>query len=193
HLLGKLDRVAARLGPKGLTTAAPLRHRLVAVTGLAGALLLVHFLASDVHFRTVLGVVGSGHALQELIAHHAVDEIGPRLKAEDRIRELDGAGLGGLERGDVSFHHAVSFDSVDCGASEEPLRGLKAPGRGASFGGFFKTASRTSTQPPLEPGTAPRTITRPRAGSVFTTTRFCVVTRSAPMWPAIFLPLNTLP
>ena len=47
--------------------------------------------------------------------------------------------------------------------------------------------------PPSEPGTAPRTRIRPRSTSTFTTCRFCVVTRTAPMWPAIFLPLNTLP
>ena len=34
---------------------------------------------------------------------------------------------------------------------------------------------------------------RPRSTSVRTTCRFCVVTLAAPMWPAIFLPLNTLP
>ena len=49
------------------------------------------------------------------------------------------------------------------------------------------------TQPPFEPGTAPLTMIRPRSLSVRTTCRFWVVTRTAPMWPAIFLPLNTLP
>ena len=57
----------------------------------------------------------------------------------------------------------------------------------------FLTASLIVTQPPLEPGTAPLTMIRPRSLSVRTTCRFWVVTRTAPMWPAIFLPLNTLP
>src|SRR5262249_34957848 len=160
---------------------------LIAVTGAAGALLLVHLLASHVHFRTVLGVVRAGAPLGELIAHHAVDEVRARLQAENRFRELDGTGLGGRERGDIRFHHACSFAALASPAA------LKAPGRGASLCGCFRTASRTSTQPPLEPGTAPRTMSRPRSTSVLTTTRFCVVTRSSPMWPAIFLPLNTLP
>ena len=64
---------------------------------------------------------------------------------------------------------------------------------GASLGSGRLTASRTSTQPPLVPGTAPRTSTRPRSASVSTTSRFSVVTRMLPMWPAIFLPLKTLP
>ena len=54
HLLGQLDGVAARLGPERLAAAAPLRHRLVAVAGAAGALLLVHLLAGDRDFRPVL-------------------------------------------------------------------------------------------------------------------------------------------
>ena len=60
-------------------------------------------------------------------------------------------------------------------------------------GAAFLTASLIVTQPPLEPGTAPFTMISPRSASVRTTCRFCVVTRTAPMWPAIFLPLNTLP
>src|SRR3546814_3783936 len=55
------------------------------------------------------------------------------------------------------------------------------------------TASRISTQPPSDPGTAPRTRIRPRSTSVDTTIRFWVVTRTSPMWPAIFLPFHTRP
>ena len=62
----------------------------------------------------------------------------------------------------------------------------------ASGTGFF-TASLIVTQPPLEPGTAPRTMMSPRSLSVRITCRFCVVMRAEPMWPDIFLPLNTLP
>src|SRR5690606_36005205 len=104
---------------------------------------------------------------------------------KDAVDEIDLAGLGPLERGDVGLHHPPSCLSAPAA--------LNAPGFGASFGSSFFTASRSRTQPPLEPGTAPRTITRPRATSVLSTTRFCVVTRSSPVWPAIFLPLNTLP
>src|SRR3546814_11071649 len=55
------------------------------------------------------------------------------------------------------------------------------------------TASRISTQPPSDPGTAPRTRIRPRSTSVDTTIRFWVVTRTSPMWPALFLPFHTRP
>src|SRR5690606_17488219 len=67
------------------------------------------------------------------------------------------------------------------------------PGDTASLCAGVLTASRIMIQPPLAPGTEPCTMMRPRSTSVRTTLRFCVVTRSAPRWPAIFLPLNTLP
>ena len=43
--LRQINGMTTWLRPESLTTAAPLRHRLVAMTGAAGALLLVHFLA----------------------------------------------------------------------------------------------------------------------------------------------------
>src|SRR5690606_3787101 len=54
-------------------------------------------------------------------------------------------------------------------------------------------AGRTITSPPGAPGTAPLTAIRPRSASTRTTSRFCVLWRTAPMWPAIFLPGNTRP
>ena len=68
-----------------------------------------------------------------------------------------------------------------------------AAGRITLSGAAFLTASLIVTQPPFDPGTAPLTMISPRSASVRTTCRFCVVTRTAPMCPAIFLPLNTLP
>src|SRR6185503_18194407 len=52
-------------------------------------------------------------------------------------------------------------------------------------------AERTSTRPPLGPGTAPSISSRPRSASTLTTRRLCVVCRSAPIRPAIRRPLNT--
>src|SRR5690606_32216935 len=54
-------------------------------------------------------------------------------------------------------------------------------------------AGRTITSPPGAPGTAPLTAIRPRSASTRTTSRFCVLWRTGPMWPAIFLPGNTRP
>src|SRR5690606_34336398 len=71
---------------------------------------------------------------------------------------------------------------------------------GATRNGEFHRASpyallagRTITSPPGAPGTAPRTAIRPRSASTFTTSRPWVLWRTAPMWPAIFLPGNTRP
>src|SRR5690606_16107845 len=71
---------------------------------------------------------------------------------------------------------------------------------GATRNGEFHRASpyallagRTITSPPGAPGTAPRTAIRPRSASTRTTSRFCVLCTSAPMWPDIFLPGNTRP
>src|SRR5690606_10339012 len=61
---------------------------------------------------------------------------------------------------------------------------------GATRNGEFHRASpyallagRTITSPPGAPGTAPRTAIRPRSASTRTTSRFCVLCTSAPMWP----------
>ena len=55
------------------------------------------------------------------------------------------------------------------------------------------TALRTTTTPPLGPGTEPLTSSRLRSGSDSTTSRLRVVTCSWPMWPDIRMPLNTRP
>ena len=68
-----------------------------------------------------------------------------------------------------------------------------AVGKGTSAGSGLFIASRTRTKPPLAPGKAPLIMMRPRSPSVATTFRFCMVWRAPPMWPAIFLPLKTLP
>src|SRR5262245_5704863 len=163
--------------------------------GIAGALLPVHLLARDGDFRPILHVMRAGHALQELIAHHAVDQILARLQSEDGIAEFHLAGALGIERLDGRFHGFCSAGSAAPGGvpAWAPSALRNDPGFGASLGSARLTASRTNTQPPLVPGTAPRTSKSPLSLSVSTTSRLSVVTRSLPRWPAIFLPLNTLP
>src|SRR5262245_19280925 len=196
HLLWQLDGMAARLGSEHLAPTAPLRHRFVTMPGAAGPLLLVHLFARNRHFGAILDMMGTGHALQKLVAHHAVDQVRARLQPEDGIIEFNLAGARRIKGRDCGFHDCCSACCAPAGAAAPapPSPALrKAPGWGASFGSGRLTASRTSTQPPLVPGTAPRTSTSPLSLSVSTTSRFSVVTRSLPKWPAIFLPLKTLP
>jgi hypothetical protein len=55
----------------------------------------------------------------------------------------------------------------------------------------WKLIVRMITTPPRGPGTAPLTSTTPRSASALTTCRLRVVTWSAPMRPAMRMPLNT--
>src|SRR5205085_11144052 len=64
---------------------------------------------------------------------------------------------------------------------------------GAHLASPFLLALRRTTRPPLLPGMAPLMRTRPRSASMACTVRFCTVTRSTPIRPAIFRPLNTRP
>src|SRR5262249_30603139 len=117
-----------------------------------------------------------------------------RLQAEDGVAELDLAGAAGLEGLDLGSHDLGSpSPALGAGAPSAPSVLRNAPGLGVLSGSAFFTASFTSTQLPLTPGTAPPSRIRPLSLSVSTTSRFWVVTCSAPICPAIFLPLNTLP
>jgi hypothetical protein len=117
-------------------------------------------------------------ALGELPATHALDDVGARLETEDRIRQLDRAGVLALKRGDVEFHltlpparpQVLQLRTLSC---QLELAGLRRVLRQRLL---HRIANRI--QPPLEPGTAPSTRIRPRSTSV-TTRRFCVVTRSS--------------
>src|SRR5262245_56394816 len=133
------------------------------------------------------------HALQQLIAHHAMDQVGARLQPEDGVAELDLAGAAGIRCLHRSLHGYCPPPAAGASAAAPPPALRNEPGLGAFSGRARLTASRTNTQLPLLPGTAPRTRISPLSLSVSTTSRFCVVTCTLPMWPAIFLPLNTLP
>src|SRR5262249_6098944 len=84
--------------------AAELRDARGAVAGATGAFLRIHFLAGSPDFRAALGLVRAALALGELPVDAALDDVGPRLKAEDRIRQLDGSGFLAFEGGDLHFH-----------------------------------------------------------------------------------------
>ena len=74
------------------------------MTGAAGALLRVHLLAGAPDLGAVLGLVGAALALGELPVDAALDDVGARLEAEDRIRQRDRAGFLAVEGGDLQFH-----------------------------------------------------------------------------------------
>src|SRR6185503_2136215 len=182
HLLGKGVGVAVRVRTVGDTAADEDRSILRAVTGAAGALLAIKLLGRDGHIIAVLRRVRAGLPLRELVADHALQDIAADFgDAENGVVEFDLAGLLRIKLDDGEFHQP-------CPSLVRSFAGV-----GRSFGAFAFTASRTSTQLLSGPGTAPLIRMRPRSASVRTTSRFWVVTRSTPKWPAIFLPLNTRP
>src|ERR1019366_1401903 len=157
-----------------------------AMAGLAGALLLVHLLLGAIDFGARQNLVLTRTALGQLPHHHALDQIRARLQAEDGIGQFEVTRRLVVEIEDFGFH---DFQPSLFGASAGTAafsRFFTDAGIGTSLCGFL-TASRTITQPPLEPGTAPRTMIRPRSTSTLATSRFWVVTLSTPSWPCIFL------
>src|SRR5262245_31412989 len=85
-------------------TAAELRHAGRAVTGVVGALLLVHLLAGAPDLGAALGLVRSGLALVELPLHATLDDVGTRIETEDHVRELDRTGFLAFKGRDFQFH-----------------------------------------------------------------------------------------
>src|SRR5213595_2429813 len=103
-LFRQVGRVRADHRTEGTATAAELRHAGRAVTGTAGALLLVHLLAGAPDIGAALRLVRSGLALVELPLHATLDDVGAGLETEDRVRELDGAGFLTFKGRDFQFH-----------------------------------------------------------------------------------------
>src|SRR5690606_29752783 len=135
--------------------------------GTAGALLLPGLGATATHLGAGLGALGARTAGGELGGDDLVHHRDVRLDAEDVLIEVDRAGVG-------------------AGRGLDGHRRHHAPPLVAAL-----TASRITTSPPLGPGTAPRTSRRFFSASEETTRRLRVVTFSAPMRPAIRVPLNT--
>src|ERR1700756_574136 len=92
NLLRQVGGVRTHHRTEAPATAAELRHAAGAVTGAAGALLLVHLLAGAPDLGAALGLVGTGLTLVELPLHAALDDILARLQTEDAFGELDRTG-----------------------------------------------------------------------------------------------------
>src|SRR5690606_4830480 len=105
-----------------------------AVTGAARTLLTHELLARHGDIGAVLDRVGAGHALEQLVAHHALQDVGARLKTEHGLIERDLAGLLAVEGRYLEFHYALS-PLAAAGA-------LNEPGRATPSGAVFLTASR---------------------------------------------------
>ena len=84
---GRSIVVVAHDRPESLAAAAELRRRLVAVAGAAGALLAIHLLRRRLDLAARLGLVVARLPLGELPAHHAVQDVRPRLQPEDGVGE----------------------------------------------------------------------------------------------------------
>ena len=96
-LLGQVVRMAADLRAEGTTAAPELGSARGAVTGAAGALLLVDLLRRPVDVRTVLDGVRAGLALRELPADATGKQIGARLETEDGLVQIDRTGASRLQ------------------------------------------------------------------------------------------------
>src|SRR5581483_12432005 len=104
NLFRQINGVTAHDRTKGPAAAAELWNARRAVTGTAGAFLRVHFLTGSPDFAAALRLVRTALTLGELPIDAALDDVGPRLEAEDRIRQLDRTGFLPFEGGDLHFH-----------------------------------------------------------------------------------------
>src|SRR5256886_1312084 len=91
---------------------------------------------------------------------------------------------------------AQLFFASGCGAGVAGLAGCGAAFGAAALGAWTTgletlTAGRTTTSRPLEPGTEPLTSRSWRPASTRTISRFRIVRRTSPRWPAMRLPGNT--
>src|SRR5690606_17451700 len=165
ELLRQVVRVVARQTVMRMTTATEDRGVRRAVTRLARTLLLVELRVRARDFTTRLRFVRARTALGELVLHHAMQDVfADFLDAEDRLVEIDRAALLAIECLNVEFHVRPHSAAACCWRTPA--------GFGASFGSAAFAASRTSTQPPSAPGTAPRTNKSPRSASTRTICRF---------------------
>ena len=153
HLLGGALRVVTRGGAVDDATTGELRSTGRTLTGAAGALLLVRLAATTTDLATALRVVGALASRRELRDDDLVDQRDVGLHVEDLGGQLGRAGL-----------LALGVDDVDS--------------QRVSHGHAPFTAERTTTTPPLGPGTAPLTRSRPLSTSTACTVRFWVVWRS---------------
>src|ERR1044071_7553653 len=208
HFLLQTEAVVAHHRAEDHRAATELRRAQTALAGAAGALLLVGLLGGAADLADALGLVRAGATLGELPVDDAGEDVAPHRQPEYLVGQLDVADFLVVEIADGQLHAAPSpvgsvSAGVASGAGSASPPSLPAPppssaprraaGNGRPSGALRLTASLISTQPPSLPGTEPLIINRPRSASEITTCRLCVVTRSAPRWPAIFLFLKVLP
>src|SRR5699024_9171210 len=153
--------------------AGELRGADRALTGAAGARLGVRFAAAAGALGAGLGLVRALAGSGQLGHHDLVDQRHVGGDVEDRRRQCGGALLG-----------TVGVEHVD----DLVVLGERSHRLHAPF-----TAVLTTTRPPLGPGTAPETSSRPFSASTAWMVRFWTVWRALPIRPAIRWPRNTRP
>ena len=122
HLLRQVVLVAADDRAEGLAAAAELRRRLVAVTGLTSALLLVGLLAGHADLAAGLGLVRAGLALEScqrtMRCRMSARGSRPKISSGSVIESAD------LPSSVVTLqiHHSASFDSVASTGTRQPAR-----------------------------------------------------------------------
>src|SRR6185312_6125115 len=104
NFLRQIDGVTAHQRAESAAAAAELRDARGTVTGATGTLLRIHFLAGPPDFSTALGLVRAALTLGQLPIDAALDDVGPRLKPEYCVRQLDRSGFLAFEGGDLHFH-----------------------------------------------------------------------------------------
>src|SRR5438477_12907117 len=102
--MARIDSLHLKRASSASTAAAELRHAGRAVTGAAGALLLVHLLAGAPDVGAALHLVGAGLTLVELPLHATLDDVGARLEAENGVGKLDRACRLAFKGCDFQFH-----------------------------------------------------------------------------------------
>src|SRR5690606_2866898 len=166
HLLRRALGVTTRLRAVHDATAGELRRTDRALPGAAGALLPIRLRTATRDLAAGLGRMGTLPGRRQLCHHDLVDQRHVHLDVEDLGRQFDRAVRGALrvQNGDGTHFFVSPFAAV-----------------------------RTNTKPPSGPGTAPLSSSTPFSASTACTDTFIVVTRSPPIRPGSFLPLNTRP
>src|SRR5580704_17640933 len=190
--------MAAHDWPENHRATAELWRAAAALARPAGTLLLVGLGGGAADVADALGLVRACTALGELPIDDPRENVAAHRQAEHFVGEIDIADFLVVEVVDLELHTAppssalasvsgvwTSSASGSAADSSGPAAACSSPrsaaGNGRSAGARRLTASRTRTQPPALPGTAPRTMRTPRSTSAAITSRFKVVTRSAPM------------
>jgi hypothetical protein len=185
NLLGKIVGVAADDWTVSLATAAELRGACSVVTGAARTLLLEHLGAGAGDLGTAEGLVTALLLLGELPAHDALDQVGrgsrPKIASESEIFPASLPSRVVTVRSIIRLPHSIRW----------PQRGgcrKRRISRDAGLDGV-------TNDDPGALGARYRALDQDQAAVGIGRDDFEVLRGHAglPMWPAIFLPLKTLP